>query len=105
MNLPKKRFTKINEGFQCGNCGANVPPLGSGSCRNHCNKCLWSMHLDVNPGDRLADCGGLMEPVSIEKKHGEYRILHRCVRCGAERWNKSAPDDDLIGYYESKTKN
>ena len=54
-----------NEAFVCKNCGKTVVPTGAGSDhRNHCPYCLHSQHLDVEPGDREADCGGLMEPVS-----------------------------------------
>ncbi|MDD5840828.1 MAG: RNHCP domain-containing protein, partial [Gemmiger formicilis] len=33
--------------------------------RNHCPNCLTSLHLDNEPGDRAADCGGQMEPVAV----------------------------------------
>lgn len=103
MSLQAKRFTKIDEGFVCENCGTQVPQSIDGGCRNHCNKCLFSKHMDINPGDRLADCGGLMEPIGIEKKHGKYRILHKCMKCGFERWNQISSDDELLRYYEKKT--
>ena len=102
MSLQAKRFTKIDEAFLCGNCGVQVPPSIDGSCRNHCNECLFSRHLDINPGDRLADCEGLMEPVDVEKKHGKYRILHKCMKCGFKRWNQVSSDDELLSYYEKK---
>ncbi|MBE6621794.1 MAG: RNHCP domain-containing protein [Ruminococcaceae bacterium] len=94
-----KRFTKNDGGFVCRHCGKAVEPLGYSS-RNHCPFCLWSLHLDVNPGDRASDCGGPMEPVKAEPdpKRG-YIITHRCTKCGALRRNKSAheakvqPDD------------
>lgn len=83
-----------NTGFACAHCGAEVPPLANGSYRNHCPHCLYSLHLDVNPGDRAADCGGLLEPVGVTHsgKKG-WIILHRCQRCGAERRNKAALGD------------
>jgi len=49
----------------------------------------------VNPGDRQADCLGLMKPVSVELKGGEYIILHRCVSCGFEKRNKVTKDDNF----------
>ena len=96
---PTRLFAKNDEGFVCHHCGASVLPLGSSS-RNHCPFCLWSKHLDVNPGDRLCGCGGDMEPIFAEPdaKKG-YVITHRCVKCGAIRRNKAAvgvkiqPDD------------
>jgi len=62
---------------------------------NHCPVCLWSKHVDVTPGDRSALCGGLMEPLSLSLKKGDYILLHRCVRCGYEKPNRTAPRDDL----------
>ena len=88
-----------NTGFVCQNCGRQVPPLTGGSFRNHCPFCLYSLHVDEKMGDRSSDCLGLMEPVGIRyhSKKG-YQILHRCQKCGAERWNRvaesgGAPDD------------
>ena len=89
-----KRFTKNDSGFVCENCGSDVPPLRYTS-RNHCPKCLCSLHLDVFPGDRAAGCGGIMDPVSAEPdpKKG-FVITHRCRKCGAVRRNKAAKDDN-----------
>ena len=48
-----------NDTFTCKFCGRTVVPEGAGSShRNHCPYCLASQHLDIEPGDRLADCGG-----------------------------------------------
>ena len=93
--MEDKRFKKNDSGFICANCGHEVPPLGYSS-RNHCPKCLCSLHLDIMPGDRAADCGGIMRPGRSEPdpKKG-FVIIHRCERCGAERRNKAANDDDM----------
>ena len=56
--------------------------------------------MDINPGDRLADCGGLMQPIGVELKSGEYIITHRCVVCGHEKRNKAAEDDDIDAIIE-----
>lgn len=90
QDISSKNFTKNDSGFVCGHCGMTVLPLGYSS-RNHCPFCLWSRHLDINPGDRMSECGGLMEPVSAEPdaKKG-YIITHRCVKCGAVRRNRAA---------------
>ena len=93
-----KRFSKNDEGFICAHCGREVVPLGYTS-RDHCPHCLWSLHVDVNPGDRASDCGGELEPVSVlpdPKK--EFVIVYRCKKCGATRRCKAAlrgddPDD------------
>lgn len=78
-----RRFTHRNESFICQHCGFSVEP-SERSCRNHCPNCLHSIHLDVKPGDRLADCGGLMVPIRVEyhTKKG-YQIIHRCSTCGS----------------------
>lgn len=61
-----------NDNFTCRNCGWMVTPLGAGtSHRNHCPNCLYSVHLDIEPGDRAADCGGLMEPVAVWVRKNE----------------------------------
>lgn len=83
-----------NEAFICAHCGAQVPPLANGSVRNHCPRCLYSLHVDDMPGDRAGSCGGLLAPVGVESsgKKG-WVIVQRCERCGATRRNKAALDD------------
>ena len=62
--------------------------------RNHCPNCLHSVHLDNEPGDRAADCGGLMEPIAVwVRKGGEWALIHRCRVCGALSSNRTAADD------------
>lgn len=87
-----KKFTKVIEDFKCEKCGFAV--TGSGFT-NHCPKCLWSKHVDVNPGDRAAACGGLMEPIAVETVGGDHAITHRCEKCGHRKRNKAAADDDF----------
>ena len=81
-DLEKKRFTLINEGFVCANCGEDVLPTKHDHPRNHCPFCLYSIHVDKNPGDRLCKCKGLMKPigVTVGGKH-EYTIIHECKKC------------------------
>ena len=92
--MQTKRFTKNDSGFICANCGKEVFPLVYSS-RNHCPVCLCSLHLDVNPGDRASQCGGVMRPVSAEpdSKKG-FIITHRCDKCGKTGKNRAAADDD-----------
>ena len=82
-----------NTGFVCEHCGREVLPLKDGSYRNHCPFFLYSRHVDIVPGDRAADCGGLMEPIKIiyNSKKG-YQIVHRCQKCGFERSNIISED-------------
>ncbi len=84
-------FQRRTEDFICERCGATVS--GSGYT-NHCPRCLVSKHVDVFPGDRKAACGGLMEPAAYFIKHGEERLLHRCVVCGHEKENRVDEEDD-----------
>ena len=90
-----KKFKKNDNGFICAHCGKEVKPLGYTS-RNHCPHCLYSLHVDINPGDRANSCKGLQIPVGVENnpKKG-YVILYKCSLCGAETKNKSAQDDDF----------
>lgn len=85
-------FQKKVEDFRCGHCDFSV--VGDGYT-NHCPHCLYSKHVDVFPGDRLEQCGGLMEPIAHEKEHGRESIVQRCLRCGMVRKNKVQEKDDF----------
>lgn len=62
--------------------------------RNHCPACLWSRHLDDQPGDRASPCRAPMEPIGIEvRRDGEWAIIHRCTACNILRANRIAGDD------------
>ena len=90
-----KNFEKNDTGFICRVCGKNVPPLGYTS-RDHCNKCLCSIHIDINPGDRANPCLGTLVPVDItpdSKKR--YIINYRCDKCGKTHNNRTAEDDNF----------
>lgn len=84
------------DSFTCKVCGRLVVPCGAGSeHRNHCPNCLSSQHLDNDPGDRSADCGGVMEAIAVwVRKNGEWAIIHRCKICGALSSNRIAADDN-----------
>jgi DNA-directed RNA polymerase subunit RPC12/RpoP len=85
-----RKFTDVNEAFECIHCGASVRPSVR-SCRNHCPECLHSVHLDVFPGDRAAECGGLMIPVRVTYNSRKgYQIVHKCAQCGHESRNVAA---------------
>ncbi len=100
--MDKKFVGTGNEGFRCEMCGRDVPPLQSGSYRNHCPYCLWSRHVDRAPGDRQETCGGMMEPIALEQtgKKG-FIIVHRCTACGAVRHNRAALDDPVSDKWEA----
>src|SRR3989344_3683631 len=90
--MPTKKFQKKIEDFVCKNCGTKV--TGSGYT-NHCPNCLWSKHVDVNPGDRKEPCQGMMEPVEVEQKNGEFLIIHKCQKCGLVKRNRTWPQDNF----------
>ncbi len=91
----KARFTMIDEQFRCDNCGKLVKPLGY-TARDHCPYCLYSKHLDNNPGDRSSSCYGLLKPIAIEpSKKDDFKIVYVCKKCGCIKKNKKAIDDNL----------
>ena len=51
--------------------------------------------MDVEPGDRAATCGGMMEPIALEGSTGNYRIIERCLRCRLERPIALAKNDNM----------
>ena len=87
-----KLFTRHKEDFICEVCGKYVKGNGY---TNHCPACLCSKHVDINPGDRASDCGGIMRPIAVEMKDNAYIIVHKCEKCGFIRRNKTNEDDDF----------
>jgi DNA-directed RNA polymerase subunit RPC12/RpoP len=93
--------------FICSNCGSNIKAdfaVGTKN-RNHCPKCLYSLHVDNIPGDRKADCNSNMEPIGLTFKkegldkygkeiQGEIMLIHKCGKCGKININRIAGDDD-----------
>ena len=88
-----KRFMVRDEEFICENCGKNVTKLEYTS-RDHCPYCLYSKHVDINPGDRLNECKGLLIPVGIEKFKNSYKIIYKCQKCNSIHKNIMASDDN-----------
>ena len=84
-------------GFECRNCHkwVNYEAWGTRN-RNHCPYCLYSLHIDVNVGDRSSPCGGLMQPIGkLLKGDGEEMVVHKCAKCGFVRKNRIAGDDSF----------
>ncbi len=92
-----KLFTKNDNFFICEHCKKEVQPL-SYTSRDHCPYCLYSKHVDINPGDRLNECKGLLKPIGIEKFKDTYKIIYKCEECKKLHKNIVANDDnkDLI---------
>lgn len=89
-----KTFYMINESFICENCKKEVKK-SEYTARDHCPYCLFSKHLDINPGDRANNCHGLMEPIGIEKFKNTFKINYRCLKCGELHKNIMLNDDNM----------
>jgi hypothetical protein len=85
-------FIKNKEDFVCENCGFNN--LGNGYT-NHCSKCLYSKHVDNDPGDRLNACSGLMGPIYVSYTNKDMHVIHKCVVCNFEKRNILNQDDSV----------
>ncbi|MFH0792100.1 MAG: RNHCP domain-containing protein [bacterium] len=85
-------FIKNKENFICQKCKKET--IGNGYT-DHCPHCLWSKHVDINPGDRASDCGGLMEPIGVKVKSDEYTIYYRCQKCGYRHRVKATKYDNI----------
>lgn len=87
----------VDEEFTCEHCGSKINKLKY-TARDHCNVCLYSKHVDINPGDRLNSCKGMLKPIGIEKFKDTYKIIYKCEKCGLLHKNIIATDDnyDLI---------
>lgn len=89
-----KKFNMIDESFICEHCGKNVSKLEY-TARDHCPYCLYSKHVDINPGDRANLCKGLLKPIDIEKFKDTYKIIYKCEKCNELHKNIIAVDDDM----------
>ncbi|MBD3244847.1 MAG: RNHCP domain-containing protein [Candidatus Moranbacteria bacterium] len=97
---------KQNSNFICKNCSYKVRISKSYAIvnRNHCPKCLFSIHLDKEvAGDRQSSCWGLMKPIGLtfkktkpnkyNKKTGELMLVQKCLKCNKISLNRLASDD------------
>ena len=89
---------KPTASFRCVHCRLDVPAAAPGTAhRNHCPNCLWSRHVDDEPGDRASTCRSAMEPIGITVRgDGEWVLIHRCTGCGELHSNRSAGDDNPL---------
>lgn len=85
-------FIRHKEDFICDFCKKEMKGNGY---TNHCNQCLYSKHVDIDPGDRLSACKGLMKPIYVSYTEKESYILHKCLVCGFERKNKIQEGDSI----------
>ncbi len=91
-------FIRVVEQFSCERCATLVQGNGY---TNHCPKCLWSKHVDTNPGDRAALCGGMMQPELLERGGDVWILTHKCVACGHRKRNRLSPHDDFDAALEA----
>ncbi len=88
-----KKFLKNNKQFLCENCSQLVL-LHPTSSRDHCNHCLWGKHVDINPGDRMNQCRGMLRPIGYENINRKEKIIYECIKCKKRVKCIVAPDDN-----------
>ena len=91
-----------NTGFTCKKCGGEVCPVTNGSYRNHCPFCLYSVHLDISPGDRESTCKALMKPILLTYKSKKgWQIIHICLECGVKKVCRIATNTNQPDSYKA----
>ena len=99
-----KKFTMKDEAFTCNNCNKKVEKLNY-TARDHCPYCLYSKHVDINPGDRQNNCHGMLKPINIEKYKNTYKIIYKCTKCNQIHKNIMATDDNFDKIIELTSNN
>jgi len=89
----RKNPIHLNEDFVCALCGAENPL--SSHIRDHCSSCLRSLHLDIVPGDRAAQCGAIMHPTEMTLSGGKVRLSYQCSGCGFQHQIWAHPEDEI----------
>lgn len=90
-----------NTGFICENCCLEIFPVTNGCYRNHCPFCLYSVHLDIVPGDRKSVCRALMKPVQLTYKSKKgWQIIHVCLKCDVKKACRVATDTEQPDSYK-----
>ncbi|MEV6205295.1 RNHCP domain-containing protein [Streptomyces sp. NPDC051771] len=84
--------------FACAWCGLTVSAYASdGAPRNHCPSCLHSRHVLDHVEGGASDCEGRMSPIAIAVlRTGDWRVIHRCVRCDELTSNPVCVDDNQL---------
>jgi len=86
-----KSFVRNRENFTCINCGKQIEGNGY---TDHCPYCLFSVHVDVNPGDRKEKCHGVMKPIKVYTERNNFIIYYECQKCGLKKRVKAASSDN-----------
>ncbi|MDX6743937.1 RNHCP domain-containing protein [Actinocorallia sp. A-T 12471] len=89
-------FQKVDT-FDCARCGLTATTYAAdGRRRNHCPSCLHSLHVQDASGG-VSACRSRMSPISIAVlRDGDWRIIHRCVRCDELTSSPVSPDDNQL---------
>lgn len=98
-----KRFIKNNESFICINCGKLVEKHLTSS-RDHCNYCLFGLHVDINPGDRNNECKGVLNPIGLKIFNNKTQIAYSCIKCNSLVYCVTSLDDSKTKLLELSTK-
>ena len=93
----------VDEGFICAHCQKSVAP-GGAQIRDHCPYCLYGRHLDRIPGDRDANCQGLMIPQYLESQGNTTWIHYSCSDCPHTFRVRAHQDDHLLEFVQKKNK-
>ena len=89
-----KKFIRKNESFVCLKCGTLVEKHKTSS-RDHCNHCLYGLHVDINPGDRANQCKGILKPIGIKISNKKIKIAYNCLKCREKVLCIKAEDDNI----------
>ncbi len=90
--MGSEKLNKIE--FVCVNCGCEVPPQIDSSIRNHCPKCLYSLHVDIFPNDNANSCHALMRPIDAIENEGQLFLVHKCTFCDKSSKGRVVIDDN-----------
>jgi hypothetical protein len=87
-------FARHREDFVCENCSMVIKGNGF---TDHCPDCLFSKHVDINPGDRAENCRGMMAPIRALHNRKNFVLYYKCLKCGVnKRVNASAEDNNKL---------
>jgi hypothetical protein len=108
LEEPVIRVPKLMKGnVVCANCKREFSlDLPGKSHRDHCPRCLCSVHIDSKPGDRSVWCGkgekgskdfihSILRPIAKSSNSSEAYILYQCETCGKQKVNVQALDDNV----------
>ena len=90
----RKNPIHINESFTCIFCNSLVP-LPTSGIRDHCPDCLRGRHVDIVPGDRAANCRGMLKPSAFSLEGDVVWIGYECTMCTHVFRVRAHPEDQL----------